>query len=72
MTVMVIVRATKNSQAPILPDQKLLTEMGKYNEQIVKAGVMLAAEERTVRHAVARAAGLCTFSSPFHRSLISG
>ena len=44
MRVMVIVKATKNSEAGVLPDEKLLTEMGKYNEELVKAGVMLAGE----------------------------
>ena len=44
MKAMVIVKATKNSEAGILSDEKLLTEMGKYNEQLVKAGVVLAAE----------------------------
>jgi len=41
---MVIVKATKNSEAGILPSEKLLAEMGKYNEELVKAGVLLAAE----------------------------
>jgi hypothetical protein len=41
---MVIVKADKNSEAGVLPDQKLLAEMGKYNEELVKAGVMLAGE----------------------------
>jgi hypothetical protein len=44
MRVMVIVKATKNSEAGALPDEKLLTAMGKYNEELVKAGVMLAGE----------------------------
>jgi len=44
MRFMVIVKASKESEAGILPDQKLLTEMGKYNEELVKAGVMLAGE----------------------------
>jgi hypothetical protein len=44
MRVMVIVKATKNSEAGILPDVKLLTAMGKYNEELAKAGVMLAGE----------------------------
>ena len=44
MRVMVIVKATKDSEAGVLPDQKLLAEMGKYNEELVKAGVMLAGE----------------------------
>ena len=44
MRVMVIVKADKNSEAGVLPSKELLTEMGKYNEELVKAGVMLAAE----------------------------
>ena len=44
MRFMVMVKATKDSEAGVLPDEKLLTEMGKYNEELVKAGVMLAGE----------------------------
>src|SRR5881296_3374417 len=44
MRFMVIVKADKNSEAGILPDEKILAAMGKYNEELVKAGVMLAAE----------------------------
>ena len=44
MRVMVIVPASKESEAGVLPDRKLLTEMGKFNEELVKAGVMLAGE----------------------------
>jgi hypothetical protein len=44
MRVMVIVKASKESEAGVLPDTKILTEMGKYNEQLVKAGVMLAGD----------------------------
>ena len=44
MRFMVIVKADKNSEAGVLPDGKLLAEMGKYNEELVKAGVLLAAE----------------------------
>jgi hypothetical protein len=44
MRVMVIVKADKNSEAGILPSQDLLGKMGKYNEELVKAGVMLAGE----------------------------
>ena len=44
MRFMVLVKATKESEAGVLPDQKLLTEMGKYNDELVKAGIMLAAE----------------------------
>jgi len=44
MRAMVIVKATKNSEAGVMPSEKLLTEMGKFNEELVKAGVMLAGE----------------------------
>jgi hypothetical protein len=44
MRFMVIVKATPESEAGILPDQKILAEMGKYNEELAKAGVMLAGE----------------------------
>ena len=44
MKVMVIVKATKNSEAGVMPSEKLLTEMGNYNEELVKAGIMLAGE----------------------------
>jgi hypothetical protein len=44
MRVMVIVKATGDSEAGILPSEQLLTEMGKFNEELVKAGVLLAAE----------------------------
>jgi len=41
---MVLVKADKNSEAGVLPDAKILAAMGKYNEELVKAGVMLAGE----------------------------
>jgi hypothetical protein len=44
MRVMVIVKATKSSESGEMPSEKLLAEMGKYNEELVKAGVMLAGE----------------------------
>ena len=44
MRVMVIIKANKESEAGVLPDEKLLTEMGQYNEELVKAGVMLAGD----------------------------
>ena len=44
MRFMVIVKANKDSEAGILPTEKELTEMGKFNEELVKAGVMLAGE----------------------------
>ena len=44
MRFMVIVKANKDSETGVLPDEKELTEMGKYNEELAKAGVMLAGE----------------------------
>lgn len=44
MRVMVIVKANKQSEAGALPEAEMLTKMGKYNEQLVKAGVMLAGD----------------------------
>jgi hypothetical protein len=44
MRVMVIVKANKDSEAGILPSERMLTEMGKFNEELVKAGIMLAGE----------------------------
>ena len=44
MRFMVIVKASKDSEAGILPTQEMLSEMGKFNEELVKAGVMLAGE----------------------------
>jgi hypothetical protein len=41
---MVIVKANEDSEAGIMPSQEILTEMGKYNEELVKAGIMLAGE----------------------------
>ena len=44
MRFMVLVKATKDSEAGVLPDEKLLADMGNFNEELVKAGVMLAGE----------------------------
>ena len=44
MRIMVMVKATKNSEAGVKPNEKLLTEMGKYNEALVKAGILLAGD----------------------------
>jgi hypothetical protein len=41
MKVLVFVKATKDSEAGVMPTQKLLTDMGKFNEELVKAGIML-------------------------------
>ena len=44
MRFLILVKASKDSEAGVLPDEKLLTEMGQFNEELVKAGVMLTGE----------------------------
>jgi hypothetical protein len=44
MRFMVLIKATKDSEAGIMPDEKLLSDMGKFNEELVKAGIMLDGE----------------------------
>jgi hypothetical protein len=44
MKVMILIKANKDTEAGVLPDQKLLSEMGKFNEELVNAGIMLAGE----------------------------
>lgn len=44
MRVMVIVKASPESESGAMPDERMLTEMGKYNEQLMKAGIMLAGD----------------------------
>jgi hypothetical protein len=44
MRFMILIKADKNTEAGVMPDEKLLTAMGKYNEELVKAGVLLAGE----------------------------
>jgi hypothetical protein len=44
MRFMVMIKADKDTEAGVMPSEKLLTEMGKYNEELVKAGVLLAAD----------------------------
>jgi hypothetical protein len=44
MRFMVMVKATKNSEAGVLPSRDLLAEMGRFNEELLKAGIMLAGE----------------------------
>jgi hypothetical protein len=44
MRFMIMVKADKNTEAGVLPDEKLLTDMGKFNEELIKAGVMLAGD----------------------------
>jgi hypothetical protein len=41
---MILIKANKDSEAGVMPSEQLLTEMGKFNEELVKAGVMLAGE----------------------------
>jgi hypothetical protein len=47
MRVMVMIKATKHSEAGVLPSEKLLADMGKFNEELVRAGVMLAGDGLT-------------------------
>src|SRR6202051_4133963 len=44
MRFMIMIKANQTTEAGVLPDEKILTEMGKFNEELVKAGVMLAGE----------------------------
>ena len=44
MRFMILIKANKDSEAGVMPSEQLLTEMGKFNEELVKAGVMLAGE----------------------------
>ena len=68
MRFMVIVKANKDSEAGKLPDQKILSEMGKFNEELLKAGVMLAGEGL---HASSKGARV-RFSGPTGRTVIDG
>ena len=68
MRFMVIVKANKDSEAGVLPDKKILTEMGKFNEELVKAGVMLAGEGLQASSKGARV----RFSSGGKRTVIDG
>lgn len=78
MRFMVIVKASKDSEAGVLPSPKLLTEMGKYNEELAKAGVMLAGEglQASSKGARVRFSGLArtVINGPFDLSkdLIAG
>jgi hypothetical protein len=65
---MVLVKANKDSEAGVLPDQKILTEMGKFNEELAKAGVMLAGEGLQASSKGARV----RFEGPKKRTVIDG
>ena len=67
MKFMILVKASKESEAGALPSQQLLTEMGKFNDQLVKAGIMLAAEGLQPSSQAARV----KFSGP-KRTVIDG
>ena len=68
MRFMVIVKANKDSEAGVLPDQKILADMGKFNEELVKAGVMLAGEGLQASSKGARV----KFDGPSKRTVIDG
>ena len=68
MRFMVIVKANKDSEAGALPDRKILAEMGKFNEELVKAGVMLAGEGLQASSKGAR----IRFEGPSKRTVIDG
>src|SRR2546426_1596188 len=68
MRVMVLVKANKHWEAGVLPDQKILTEMGKFNEELAKAGVMLAGEGLQASSKGARV----RFEGPKKRTVIDG
>ena len=68
MRFMVLVKADKNSEAGVLPDEKLIVEMGKFNEQLVKAGAMLAGEGL---HASSKGARI-TIAPDGRRTVIDG
>lgn len=79
MRVMVIIKANKESEAGVMPDQKLLGEMMKYNEELVKAGVMLAGEglhpsSKAKRVKFSRGANPVVLDGPFAetKELIAG
>src|SRR4051795_8733753 len=79
MRFMVIVKGSKESEAGILPDEKILTAMTKYNEELVKAGVMLAGEglhasSKGVRVKFGPGSGKTVIDGPFAetKELIAG
>ena len=69
MRFMVIVKADANSEAGVMPTEQLLTEMGKFNESLVKAGVLLAGEGSDLKSTAGLIVAAPTRSRP--RSLAS-
>jgi hypothetical protein len=65
---MVLVKANKDSEAGVLPDKKMLTEMGAFNDELVKAGIMLAGEGLKPTSAAKRV----RFSSGSKRTVLDG
>ena len=68
MRFMVIVKANKDSESGVLPDQKILADMGRFNEELVKAGVMLAGEGLQPSSKGARV----RFEGPSKRTVLDG
>src|SRR4026209_2912701 len=68
MRFMVIVKANKDSEGGALPDEKMLTAMGRYNDELIKAGVMLAGEGLQASSKGARV----RFEGPTKRTVIDG
>ena len=71
MRFMVLVKANEDSEAGVMPSEHMLTEMGKFNEELVKAGVMLAGEActpaRTARGSSSRATSGPSWTGPSPR-----
>ncbi len=79
MRFMIMIKANKDSEAGIMPSEKLLTEMGKFNEELVKAGVMLAGEglhpsSKGARVRYAKGGKLSVIDGPFAetKELVAG
>jgi hypothetical protein len=78
MKVIVFVKATKNSEAGVMPSEKLLSDMGKFNEELVKAGIMQSGEglhpSVKAKRSNSRTATRPSFDGPFAetKELVSG
>ena len=64
MRFMILVKASKDSEAGVMPSRQLLTEMGKFNEELAKAGVLVAGEGRCSRLPRARGSGFPAANGP--------